>query len=102
MLCMRVEPTHDDRAAMHASVHAGSAETLLVNTADAIIETVEDGSLMHMTVREPDGRELLSLTLRFDDGRRSGAALYARTPLLAEAGFTGGRCDPPRLTINRI
>lgn len=92
-------PVTATTVALHASVrHADTTTTLLdLPSADCTVET--DGSLWHAAITDRNQATLLTLTLRRAADHSEYTVLYARTPLLALAGFTGGRCDPPTVRI---
>ncbi len=95
-LCVRMVPQENDEVVMNAATVEYEHVKPLIIDARMSLSVIEDGALLHATMIDSDGTEMLALSLRLRTGHDP-EVLYARTPLLNQAGFTGGRSDPPRI-----
>lgn len=101
---LSVEPISPNRAMAEAWVEsAGHRRSILTRQSVRCVMTCDNRvANLELSRETSDGDErLAALTLHIDmEDQVSLRPLYARTPLLAEAGFAGGTYDPP--TIRHI
>jgi hypothetical protein len=87
-----IELVSEHHALLEAWIAAPAGERPVLRRQPVTCTIASDDGLLHVDA-ELEGRCVLALTLEtVGEGER---VLYARTPLLAEAGFAPGAHDPP-------
>jgi hypothetical protein len=89
VLSMQLLP--DDHAVLEAWLEHPGGRRQVLDRAPFPCRATVDQDMIHLDCTH-DGRRLLALTI---DGE--GEIAYARSVLLADAGFSGGSFDPPSL-----
>ncbi len=88
------DATDDTRCELKATLAMADRRTTVLPATPAQCTILTDGELQHMDIAlesEPT-RCVLALTTRGDE------LVFAQSPLLHQAGFTGGSYDPPSIS----
>ena len=95
---LHIELLSQDQAAIAAWIESAHGQEFVLDRRTATALTELENGLLHIDVLEHEGNaRMASLSIIASQSLQSARVLYARTELLAKAGFAVGSCDPPVL-----